>query len=197
MKGTTSLSSHHHTHKTQAVTSGCPHTGHKRSSLVGLLGSCHQVYKRYGLILPMWIFLYLDKNGDGGRGKRGVEITCYSKAMESTGMDREQFEPPCFKVVQELPTHTLRVRAFHLPIHSNLCPNTVSQGLCWGQCSTPPSGPSAQDGDGGIWIVRPTSRSWPLPPCKKCSCHFFHSLGKKKIATDKHIFFINKSEAYL
>lgn len=71
MKGTTSLSSHHHTHKTQAVTSGCPHTGHKRSSLVGLLGSCHQVYKHYGLILCKWIFLYLDKNWDRGGGKGG------------------------------------------------------------------------------------------------------------------------------
>lgn len=161
MKGTTSFSFHHSTHKTQAVTSGCPHTGHKRSSLVGLLGSCHQVYKHYGLILPKWIFLYLDKNGHGGGGWGGTESTCYSKAMENTGMDPEQSEPPCFKVVQGLPTHTLRVRAFHPPIHSNLCPDTGSQGLCWRQRSTPRSGPSAQDGNGGIWILGPTSRSWP------------------------------------
>lgn len=52
LKGTTSLSFHPSTHKTQAVTSGCPHTAHKRSSLVGLLGSCRQVYKHYGLIVP-------------------------------------------------------------------------------------------------------------------------------------------------
>lgn len=87
MKGATSLSFHHSTHKTQAVTSGCPHTGHKRSSLVGLLRSCHQVYKQYGLILPKWIFLYLDKNGDRGGGW-GVRGDGDSMLLQSHGKDR-------------------------------------------------------------------------------------------------------------
>lgn len=49
----------------------------------------------------------------GGGGQ--VETTSYPKVVENTGMDQEQWEPQCCKVVRGFPAPLSRVGPFHPP----------------------------------------------------------------------------------